>query len=336
MGYEYATTRLRGMRARFVPETELESISAGRDLPSVVLLLGDSLFADEIDRLKAGGRETTLPPLMRAIEDGRQAAIRAAARIVNERNPGAFAFVFARMEIEQIKDAMRCIRLGEPVYEKRFGFLALSASPQWTGVWSSFRSLAQFRQFLVKTAHPFARAVDDEAASQPMAELKLERHFFGHWLKSNARFNAECGNYFADLNDMVNLHTCALLRGHVPSSGDPRLYFVKGPGRLRQADFEQMTVLPDMEFRDFAARRTGLTLKFREGVAGFSQTLRQAFLRRWRLAAISRPTGLLEILVFLEELNAMTMNVKLAVAAGAGKKRRSAAMTDYFVLRRLG
>lgn len=336
MGYEYATARLHGLRAGFVPEAELDSIAAGRDLASVILLLGDSVFAEEADRLKTRGREITPQSVIRAIEDGRLSTIRRAGDVIKKHNADSFAFIFSRGELEQIKDAMRCVRLGEPVHEKRFRFLPLSDAPQWTDVWFTFRTLPLFRQFLTKSGHPFAGIIDDEAVSQQMAELKLERHFFGAWLERNKTLAHESYGYFADLNDMVNLRTCALMLGHFPSSGDPQVYYVKGPANLRLSEFEQMTFMQDTEFRNYVSRRTGMPIKPLEGAAGFSLALHQAFLRKWRLAAIRQPTGILEILVFLEELNAMAMNLKLAVAAGAGKKRRPAETAAWFVLRKLG
>lgn len=333
MGYEYAVTRLRGLHSRFVPDADIESVAAGRDIPSIMLLLEESVFAGEVNRLKGRGRAITFAAAARAVEEGRLAVIEKAAALLRQRNPDACAPVFARMEMEQIKDALRCIRSGEPVYDKRIRFLALMDGAQWIARLEGIRTVAQFKEELVRAKHPFAAAVDD-ALSPEMAEMKLERFYFNVWLKRNRAYAARCGTYYADWNDIVNLHIGALIRGRA-QNGDSRQYFVEGPGRIRYAEFARMVQMGDAEFRDRAARLLGLPLDRREGVAGFAQSLRRAFLRKWKLGAITRPTGLYEILVFFEELDVMTMNLKLAIGLSETGRAYAAEAAGYLVQRRL-
>lgn len=335
MGFEYAVTRLRGLHSRFIPDAEIESVAAGRDVSSIMLLLEDSVFADEVSHLKSRGRDATVAAVLRAVEDGRLSIIQKAASLLHQWIPGAVNLIFGRMELEQIKDALRCIRTGEAVYDKRIRFLPLMDGTQWIARFGEFHTVAKFRQSLVRDAHPFAAAIE-ETLSASAAETNLERFFFNAWLAQNHRLAAQCDTYFADWNDIVNLHTGALIRGRMPAGGDPRHYFVRGPGRLRVAEFARLAVMGDAEYRVNAARILGLPLRHHEGLAGFAQELRRAYLRKWKLAAITRPTGLYEILVFFEELDVMTMNLKLAIGLSEMAGPHAAETAGYLVRRRLG
>ncbi|MBI5636451.1 MAG: V-type ATPase subunit [Nitrospinae bacterium] len=333
MGFEYVATRLRGLHSRFVPDAEIESVAAGRDISSIMLVLEESVFADEADRLKSRGRGITVAAALRAVEEGRLTVIERAAALLRQWNPEACGFIFARMEMEQIKDALRCIRTGEPVYDKRIRFLPLADGAQWIARFGEIHTVAQFKAALARAGHPFAGAVD-EKLEPAMAEMNMERFYFNAWLKHNHASAAQCGSYFSDWNDIINLHTGALIRGRVPDGG-PRRYFVDGPGRLRFSQFARMTAMSEAEYRGEAARLLGLPLRHREGLADFAQGLRRACLRKWKLGAIARPTGLYEILVFFEELDVMTMSLKLAIGLSEMARAQAAEAAGYLVRRQL-
>lgn len=335
MGFEYVVTRLRGLHSRFIPDAEIESAAAGRDISSIMLLLEDSVFADDVSHLKSRGRDATVAAVLRAVEEGRLSIIEKAAALVRTWNPEAGNLIFGRMEMEQIKDALRCIRTGEAVYDKRIRFLPLMDGAQWITRFGELHTVAKFKETLVRGKHPFAAAIDD-TLSAVAAETRLERFFFNAWLTQNHSLAARSDTYFADWNDIVNLHTGALIRGRVPAGGDPGNYFVRGPGRLRLSEFVRLTSMNASEYRGHAARILGLPLRHREGLAEFSQELRRAYLRKWKLGAITRPTGLYEILVFFEELNVMTMNLKLAIGLSAMARTQAADTAGYLVRRQLG
>lgn len=335
MGFEYVVTRLRGLHSRFISDAEIESVAAGRDVSSIMLLLEESVFADEVSHLKSRGRDATVAAVLRAVEEGRLTIIEKAAALLRAWNPEAGNLVFGRMEMEQIKDALRCIRTGEAVYDKRIRFLPLMDGPPWITRFVEFHSVAKFKETLVRAKHPFADAINDQL-SAAAAETNLERFFFNAWLTQNSALAAQSETYFADWNDIVNLHTGALIRGRVPAGGDPRHYFVRGPGRLRLAEFVRLTAMSDAEYRGGAARIVGLTLRHHDGLVGFAQELRRAYLRKWKLGAITRPTGLYEILVFFEELDVMTMNLKLAIGLSEMARAEVAETAGYLVRRQLG
>ncbi len=334
MGYEYVVTRLRGLHSRFIPDAEIESVAAGRDISSIMLLLEESVFAGAVSHLKSRGRGATVAAVLRAVEEGRLAVIENAAALLREWTPNACGLVFGRMELEQVKDALRCIRTGEAVYDKRVRFIHLIDGSGWIARLGEFRTGAQFKEALAAANHPFAEAIDGKL-SPAAAETELERFYFTTWLEHHRALAAQCGTYFADWNDIVNLHTGALIRERTQSGGDLRQHFVRGPGRLRYAEFARMTAMGDAEYRDSAARLLRLPLRHREGLAGFSQGLRRAYLRTWKLGAITRPTGPYETLVFFEELDVMTMNLKLAIGLSEAARTPSAEAAGYLVRRRL-
>lgn len=335
MGFEYVVTRLRCLHSRFIPDAEIDSVAAGRDISSIMLLLEESVFADEVSHLKSRGRGATVAAVLRAVEEGRLTIIEKAAALLRQWNPEAFGLIFGRMEMEQIKDALRCIRTGEAVYDKRVRFIGLFDGMRWAARLGEFHTVAQFKEALARAAHPFAAAIDDKLAPVP-AEAYLECFFFNTWLKKNHALAAQCDTYFADWNDIVNLHTGALIRGRGPAGGDPRQYYIHGPGRLRLSEFVRLTAMSEAEYRGNAARLLGLPQRPREGLAGFSQGLRQAYLRKWKLGAITRPTGLYEILVFFEELDVMTMNLKLAIGLSEMARAQTVETAGYLVRRQLG
>lgn len=335
MGFEYVIARLRGLHSRFISDADIESIAAGRDISSIMLLLEESVFADETSRLKGHSRGATPDAVLRAVEDGRLAIIQKAAAMLCQWDPKACNFIFGRLELEQIKDALRCIRTGEPVYDKRMRFLPLFDGARWTGRVGEFNTIAKFKEALAAEAHPFAAAID-VSLSPPEQEADLERFYFTKWLSHNRALAAQCDTYFADWNDIVNLHIGALIRDRTVAGGDPRLYFVRGPGRLRMAEFARLTAMGEAEFRSNAARVLRLPLRHRNGLAGFSQGLRWAYLRKWKLGAITRPSGPYEILVFFEELDVMTMNLKLAIGLSGMPRARAAEAAGYLVRRQLG
>ena len=182
MGFEYTVTRLRGLHSRFVPDAEIESVAAGRDISSIMLLLGESVFADEVERLKSRGRAITHRAAVRAVEEGRLAVIEKAAALLRQWNPKACNPVFARMEMEQVKEAIRCIRTGEPVYDKRIRFLPLMDGAQWLPRSEGIRTVAQFKEELVRAKHPFAEAIDDTLSCFSTHLLEVNSSLALHYL----------------------------------------------------------------------------------------------------------------------------------------------------------
>ena len=310
MGFEYVIARLKAMRGRFVDEAELESIAGGRDAQSTAMLLERSLFGEG---LKDWGRVTSAK-LLAAVENGRLIATQKAAALVRENLPRHFGLIFSRQEMEQIKTAARRLRLAAPFLDDRPVLLELSETPGWVGEWTKYRGVEGLKSALSRIRHPLADGVDPNLYGVKF-ELAMERFYFGVYLAERRGLAAEAWGYFADMNDMTNLHAARLADGRGTASIED--FFLAGPGRMGPKDFSMLCAASDAEFHARAGRLTGLKIIYRQGMAGFAQSLCGELLVRWRVNAIVNPLGALEILVFLEELNAQAANLKIAVNAGA-------------------
>lgn len=333
MEFEYVITRLRALRSRFLPDSDMESIASAREIPSVVLLLEDSVFGEEMQKLKLDGQgDMSRAALARAVEEGRQRITGKAAALVRGWIPQYFDLLFSRRELEQLKEAMRCIRSKEPPSEKGLRFLELSEAGGWTKIWHECRSVGEFKKALVRMRHPMAEGID-ETLEGVEAEVALERYYFGEYLQKRERLLADAQDYFSDLNDITNLHSSSLLRGGRHGLAAKK-YFAQGPGRLSEKAFLMLTVVSEIELLGHAGKMLGRQLRYIPGQTGFAQSIRQAYLRRWRIGAILEPVGPLGILVFLEELDAMSVNLKLALHLGQAP-RLEPEMAGYFLQRRV-
>jgi len=331
MGFEYVSVRLKALRSRFVPDAEMESFAAGREATSIILGLEDSVFSGQMQRLKEKGEKAiSHASLVRAVEEGRMDVIKKTAELVRRWIPECFDLLFSRRELEQLKEAMRCIRLKEPPYERRLRFLELSETGGWADSWPGYRSAAGFKNALEKLGHPMAEGID-ETREGAEAEISLERFYFGKYLEKRTPLAGDAGNYFSDLNDMANLNSAALLRGQ-PSGKNAEKYYIGGTGRLLKKEFLMLTTMSDTELSGYAGKILGRELKCKPGLTGFAQALRQAYLRRWRINAILHPLGPLEILTFMEELDAMAMNLKLALSLSQAPAPEPE-MAGYFLKR---
>lgn len=322
MGFEFVITRLKGIRSRFVPD---EAVERAADLQSAVLLLEDSVFAEEMARLRAGERGTVSPAsVARCIEEGHQRVLTHTAALARQWLPQYAMLAFSRLELEQIKEALRQIH--SPAHERRIKFLPLTPHSGWTAQWHPPGSVALFKSELEKIGHPFAAAINADAP-QAEAEEQLEKYYFARFLPQYRKTAETAWDFFADQNDIANLHLCRLAGGN-----DAERHFIPGCGRLSPKEFRTLSALSETELANSLAKRLGRAVKSRPGLAGFAQSIRQAYLRRWRIRAILQPMGLWDLLVFLEETETMAANLKLAVLAGAGNAQE---MSRYFVQRKI-
>jgi len=321
MGFDYVSARLKAWRSAFVPDSALEQMG---DVRSAILRLEDSMFQPEMAKLRTGERGAVSPTsIARCVEEGRLRLLGRTAALAQQWIPGIVPLVFSRYELEQVKEALRHIRT--PARERRIRFLLLTPHSAWTARWRTFGSLAQFRAALVQEGHPLAAAVRPDAPPAEVEEL-LEKHYFSDVLPRYEAVAGETWEYFMDQHDIVNLHVCRLSAGHEVEG-----HFIPGPGRLAKKEIAAMSIMSETEMVRTAGARLRLSLKYRPGIAGSAQALRQAYLRKWRLRAILEPVGPWDLLVFLEELEAMAANLKLAVLAGD----QQADAAPYFLERKV-
>lgn len=327
MGFESVNARLSAMRGNFVPEEELESISAGRDARSIAMLLERSVFGPGMDNRA----EVTAEKLLDAVDAGVAYVRRKTAEIVRRDIPSHFDLIFSRLEMEQIKEAVRRIILRKSGHEAGPSFCHFSISPGWIEERESCGGMDDFKKLLKRVRHPFAEGLNPGIGGSAW-ETELERYYFGKYLNEKKHLAGAAWEYFADIHDMVNLHTVCATEGG--DSGFVEERYVPGPGRINKAKFSKLCSVSGAEFQSTAAKMTRLNIKHRRGNAGFAQSLRRELSVKWRVMAISNPGEVLAPLLFLEELSDMSANLKLAVNLGV-IGATDPDYSNYFVYRRM-
>jgi hypothetical protein len=315
------------MRADFVGDSELASISAGIDAKSATMLLEKSLFGSHIGN--AGN--VSSDNLVAVVENGRLDALKKTADLVRASLSECFGLVFSRLELEQLKSVVRHISLPTPVFEHRPALLRLSEAPEWTQDWTKYRGISDLKSALTKLRHPFANGVEPGLKGAAL-EFALERFYFGAYLPEKIKSAPDARCYFEDMNDVVNLHAARVMDGH--GTGTAEKYFVAGWGRIKQKGFSTLCSTSGPEFNSLAGSLTSLKIKYRHGAAGFARALLREYMVKWRVTAIVNPLGIMDILVFIEELNTQASNLKLAIYAGA-KRGLELEPQNYFVPRRV-
>lgn len=339
MSIEYVTTRLRAMRCRFPPEEVLESIIAVESYSAISGLLRDSVFGKSIERQKSrtgriGGRQAVI----RSVDETRLNILYKAAEIIRRSMPEILEPVFSRLELEQIKNVLRYIPFGKSVYERRFRLLPILRKDDWSLHWRSFSSLTEFKTALEKCKNPFAEAIkpDKEEIKWEEIETLLDIYYFGTYLPSKKGLLGATWEYFESQCDLVNVNRAFLLR-QKSEPGEPlEKYYIPGPGKIKASDFAVMVTSSADSFRRQIQTIFNIELDagITEDAAKLSQTLRRSLLRQYRKKTILDPNTLLDILVFLDELEIMVSNIKLAInLGGAGIPYIKA--IDYFISRKV-
>jgi hypothetical protein len=315
------------MRGVFVPDEEMESIANGRDARSLAILLEKSVFGKSLENWG----EATIGNILASVEKGNRDVLRKTADLVARNVPEHFDLIFSRMELEQIKEAGRWTEAKNRNSQPPPAFFKFSSSSGWTKSWTLCKGIGDFKTLLKSVRHPFAEGINPGFAGSER-ELELEKYYFGAYLKGKQNLAGPAWGYFADQNDLVNLHTACVAGGRSDSNMEAR--FVRGSGRIGVDNFSKLCATSGAEFQNAAGKITRLNLRYRPGNAGFAQSIRRGFLTRWRVAAISNPATPLAPLVFLEELSSMTANLKLALNAGANRGA-DLGHNDYLVDRKI-
>lgn len=339
MSFEYLSVRLKALRSRFIDDSDIESLLSGKELSSIVLLLNDSIFREEVEKLTARVKKNiSQTGIERCLSEGYLTVVQKVFNIIRRMDPKTAEVVFSRWELEQIKYAIRYYSHSEPIYERRFRFLPLFTKSGWVANWRSYQSVSHFKQALEAINHPFVSAIEINESHDGAAqvEINLERHYFQKYLHRNKSFVEETWEYFIDQNDTVNIQQCYLLRGNPEYYDRMEKYFIAGPGRFKLEDCMELVRAAPAEFRRRVEEKLACRLKeeCESSSAIFSLTLRQFFLRKYLRKTIENPQSLWDVFHFLEEFKAMVSNLKLAIRLSrAGVPHHE--VTDYIVQRKI-
>ncbi|MBI3795015.1 MAG: V-type ATPase subunit [Nitrospinae bacterium] len=308
MNLEYLSARLAGMRSEFVTDAGFDLVCSGRDIHSAANIMAKSIFRAGID--EQGG--ATQKQLLSAVERGRSEIIKKTAALVRNCIPRHLGLIFSRLEMEQIKEAARHVALPRPIRFPRPSFIRLADCADWTEEWGKCGTMAEFKTLLSTVRHPLAGGFDP-AQSGGRLEKSLETHYFGNFVKNFRKLSEDETAFFSDMNDLVNINSaCAADR---MSNLATQYFFTDGIGRIDKEGFSKLCAVTGAEFQSTASKLAGLKFAYRSGPGGFSQSLLRAYLTKWKIRNIVRPMGILDPLLFLEELNAQAANLKLAINA---------------------
>lgn len=339
MGLEYIVTRLKAMRSKFIADNDVESIVSGKELKSIVLLLNDSIFRDEVEKLTSEKKQKiTINAIGGCIDYAFLNICQKVYNIVLNIYPEIAEVVFSRWELEQIKYAVRYLSSKETVYAERFKFLSLLSNSRWIDNWRSYQSISQFQQVLKTSHHPFALAIESSKSGfDPVkAEINLERYYFQKYLPEKKEYIGDVWEYYIDQCDLVNIHQSYLLHAKPEYYDQVEKYFIDGPGRIKLNDCLALLRSAPEGFRRVVENKLHCTLKpeSERSAVSFSLSIRQSFLKKYLRKTIEDPNALWYIFLFLEELGVMVSNLKLAIRFS----RTSAPfhqVTDYFVRRKI-
>ena len=312
---EYVVTRLRAIRTGYIHEDRLKGIVDGQDNGSTLSLLADSNFNIGVERFKQHHSEKPkTSSLIRVIDESRNLIIEKLAAIIAFSLPEEVELIFSRLELEQLKNVMRCIRGGETFIDKRLVFLNFRLPRKgWTSGWRTFLNIDELKETLKNQHHYFYPALANRNTDQQSSEIDIERFYFNKYLPEKINGSADYAEYFSWKHSMVNIHTAYLLNGKRTNYPDLSEFYIKGPGKVTRADFERLIDIQTNAFMPEVSRILGVKLHEGTLTDTFPNIINSAFLHCMKFKVYRDPFSILEILLHLEELSTLVSNLKLAI-----------------------
>jgi hypothetical protein len=319
METEYAVTRLSAIRSRLPSAPELIRMLETTQMAQVAEALRFSPYGGEMDGL-AARREAKPDParLVRAINEGNvrlRASFGGLARTVD---PTLAEVLLMRWEVEEVKSALRYLSFDGFALDRRFSFASLVVNPAAMPAWGSYRSAGEFVSILRKAGHPLASALDARAFALDHAEgeLAISRHFYLEYLPVKASKFPEAVEYHRDRLDIANVLAAVLLRDAPANREESISRLVTGPGAVTAQDITAIAEGSQDVAISVVARRMGVTLKRGSETSAtiLAMGLRRAFFRRYWMKSLLEPMGLWSLVFFMENLDANSANLKLAIS----------------------
>lgn len=322
MEIEYAVTRLLALRSRLPSAPELIRMLETAEMASVAEALRGSAYAGEMDRLAARGEAAFDPPRMiRVISEG---SLRLRSRfgdLVRTADETLAEALLMRWEVEEVKSAMRYLSSDGFALDRRFSFTSLILPPGAAPPWGAYRSAPEFVSLLRKVGHPLAPALDARAFAQDpvAAEFAITRHFFLEYLPVRAERFPEIVEYHHGRLDTANLLTAVLLRDAPANRDEYMARLITGPGAVTADDIAAIATGSSGEVLSVVKKRLGFKLKRGAETSGsiLAMGLRRAFFRRHWMRSVLEPMGLWSLVFFMENLDANSANIKLAISFAA-------------------
>ena len=321
METEYAVTRLLALRSRLPSAPELIRMLETAEMTHVAEVLRWSAYGGEMDRSAARGETRFDPPRMiRVINEG---SVRLRSRfgdLVRMVDETLAEVLLMRWEVEEVKSTLRYLSFDGFALDRRFSFTPLIATPGGMPAWGSYRSAVEFVSLLRKAEHPLAPALDARAfARDPVgAEFAISRHFFLEYLPVKAKKFPEVVEYHRDRLHIATALAAVLLR-EAPANREDAARLITGPGAVTADDVTAITEGSPDEVLSVVKKRMGFTLKRGAETSAtiLAMGLRREFYRRYWMRSLLEPMGLWSLGFFMENLDANSANLKLAISFAA-------------------
>ena len=319
---EYAVTRLWALRSRLPSAPDLIRMLETAEMTSVAEVLRWSAYGGEMDRLAARGETRFDPPrLIRVINEGSVRLRSKFGDLAGTVDETLAEVLLMRWEVEEIKSALRYLSFDGFALDRRFSFASLVVNPGSMPEWGSYRSAPEFVSLLRKAGHPLAPALDARAfALDPVeGELALSRHFFLKYLPVMAEKFPEAVEYHRDRLDIANVLAAVLLREAPANRTQSIARLITGPGVVTADDITAIANGPQDEVVSVVKKRMGVTLKRGAETSAtiLAMGLRREFFRRYWMRSVLEPMGLWSFIFFMENLDANSANLKLAISFSA-------------------
>jgi vacuolar-type H+-ATPase subunit C/Vma6 len=319
---EYAVTRLSALKSRLPSAPELIRMLETAEMTPVAEVLRWSAYGGEMDRLAARGEAKFDPPrLIRVINEGSvrlRSSFGDLARTVDEE---LAEVLLMRWEVEEVKSALRYLSFDGFALDRRFSFTSLIVNPASMPEWGSYRSAVEFVSLLRKAGHPLAPELDALAFARDSveAELAISRHFYFEYLPVKAGKFPEVIEYHRDRLDIANVLAAVLLREAPANRGQSVSRLITGPGAVTADDLTAIAAGSQDEVVSVVKKRMGVALKRGAETSAtiLAMGLRREFFRRYWMRSVLEPMGLWSFIFFMENLDANSANLKLAISFSA-------------------
>lgn len=318
--------RLRGVRSRFVPWDDFATLAAAPRFDDILTLLHGRLYEDEAATLAGAGKGVTRFDLVAMVDRVIDRQRKKFARMIPRRREARGCHTAALMgwELEEVKAALRLRSVRGPL-EKRPPFVSYILSLTASRDIDHGDSVASFLAGLVRHNHPAAAGVDaDIWRERPaVAEREMERHCVQRYLAINDSLPAMVSLATLFL-DRINLHR-ALLFAFADEKTERLLdWHLAGPGRVTADAFRAIADGGSEGAKESVAALFGVHLP--EGIdtpSAIVGRVRGGALKRLRLQNMIDPVTPGELILFAEELDVQSANLKLALMAGGAEEKET-------------
>ncbi len=318
---DYAIARLAALKSGFIRQGPLECAIESRDQRTLLSLLSDSVFKEEADAVFSGGC-ANVTTILKCIHQGHQRLRLFVANLIKIAFPETFDVILGRWEMEEIKAVMRSLTSKREANEERFPFTSFILEAGKGDGWTSLKSVSEFKAALVKAQHPMAFLLNPAQCLRDRvhAELEMERNYYQEYLFKKMGAGNLAEKYFTNQLDTANIRNALLIRENLPDDDQMKDFFIQGSGRVSFSDFQRLVKEPMSEVATIINAKLQLHLPPEElSPSQCSREITRGLLNHYRMNAIIEAGSIWNFLFFMEDLDTMAADLKLATYFGAAR-----------------